>query len=310
MTEYPKPDLDSRAFHCSGCRFVNLNFNDVNENVVLNTPVVCLFKRDALKKYINFVEGKLVNKTTIEMKVVDDKGRSGNIYIAAFPKEGKIKENLISFQVENTFCWHCAKLNGATKEQEKIYKELMKKEPDNARLAKDGIQFLKEEFKNARKRKEPSSIVSSIPYSVFEKVRNYVTDRNNYMYSEYGSSSNLIFLEPSIYWSAVVSMSSTASPKQKSPTYQLEEDKELYGTCKNLSSDKKYSNRDKPPYEANACKGKQRKGNDGRLYISVPLNYELKNFTWKDYVPGKKYPLLEKYIDRYFSVDDDDDYDE
>ena len=33
---------------------------------------------------------------------------------------------------------------------------------------------------------------------------------------------------------------------------------------------KRYTERNSPPYPANECKGKVKKGNDGKMYVSVP----------------------------------------
>ncbi len=46
-----------------------------------------------------------------------------------------------------------------------------------------------------------------------------------------------------------------------------------------LKKTKKYKNRDSPPYSAQDCPYKKKKGNNGKIYISIPSDLGI--FTWK-----------------------------
>lgn len=56
----------------------------------------------------------------------------------------------------------------------------------------------------------------------------------------------------------------------KATTVSSTRDSPMGDSCKNMSHLKKYSTRPSPPYSANDCCGQTKKGNDGKMYISVP----------------------------------------
>ncbi len=62
-------------------------------------------------------------------------------------------------------------------------------------------------------------------------------------------------------------------------------------TCKRLTT-KRYRERPSPPYSANVigCRGKRRKGNDGRMYVSVPNKNDIYRWVAKQPLASRRVP--------------------